>query len=60
MEVIEKENTGLKQKCEKQESEYRTLTSQLHKLQNILKRLSPKQVTAQTGTCLMVSLQLFS
>lgn len=54
MEDISRENTDLRKKCDKYEQNNQSLISQLHKLQAMLKKLSPPQGAAQTGICLMV------
>lgn len=51
---IVKENDDLKRRAETYETSNRSLISQLNKLQQLVKRISPKHVTAQTTTCLMV------
>ena len=52
---IVKENDSLKRRCDTYESSNKSLISQLNKLQQLVKRISPRQVTAQTSTCLLVS-----
>ena len=51
---IVKENDSLKRRCDTYESSNKSLISQLNKLQQLVKRISPRQVTAQTSTCLLV------
>lgn len=57
MEDISRENTDLRKKCDKYEQNNQSLISQLHKLQSMLKKLTPttQGAAAQTGICLMVS-----
>ncbi|XP_067951140.1 cyclic AMP-responsive element-binding protein 3-like protein 1 [Watersipora subatra] len=57
---IVRENSELKQKCDTYESSNRSLLKQLEKLQAVLKRISPRPVTAQTGTCLLVMVLCFA
>jgi len=57
---IVKENDDLKRRAETYETSNRSLISQLNKLQQLVKRISPKHVTAQTTTCLMVMVLCFA
>ena len=60
VEDMVKENTDLRRKCESYETNNRSLVSQLHRLQTLVKQFTPRHVTAQTATCLLVRILCYA